>query len=61
MAPQQWKREQFDRTADDLATLEAAAQTLEDNPDGSLTVRFEAGGKLDMARHLMRWGIMLRC
>lgn len=32
------------------------SQTLEDNSDGSLTVRFEAGGKLEMAWHLMSWG-----
>lgn len=31
-------------------------QTLEDSPDGSVTVRFHAGGQLEMAWHLMAWG-----
>lgn len=32
------------------------AQTLEDGPDGSLTVRFRASGWLEMAWHLYQWG-----
>ena len=32
------------------------AQTVTDNPDGSLTVRFRAGGLQEMAWHLMMWG-----
>ncbi|WP_299439104.1 WYL domain-containing protein [uncultured Rhodospira sp.] len=31
-------------------------QTLEDQPDGSLIVRFRAGGLLEMAWHLYTWG-----
>ncbi len=31
-------------------------QTLTDDGDGSLTVRFRAGGLLQMAQHLMTWG-----
>lgn len=31
-------------------------QTLEDAPDGSLIVRFRAGGMLEMCWHLFRWG-----
>src|SRR5208337_3131133 len=31
-------------------------QRLEDEPDGSLTVRFKAGGLLEIAHHLMTWG-----
>jgi predicted DNA-binding transcriptional regulator YafY len=31
-------------------------QTLEDRPDGSLIVRFRAGGLLEMTRHLFIWG-----
>ena len=31
-------------------------QTLEDQPDGSLLVKFHAGGLLEMAWHLMNWG-----
>jgi len=31
-------------------------QTQEDLPDGSLIVRFRAGGWLEMAWHLFRWG-----
>ena len=29
---------------------------LSDEPDGSLTVRFRAGGFLEIAHHLMTWG-----
>jgi predicted DNA-binding transcriptional regulator YafY len=29
---------------------------LSDEPDGSLTMRFRAGGLLEIARHLMAWG-----
>lgn len=32
------------------------SQTLEDAPDGSLIVRFRAGGMLEMCWHLFRWG-----
>jgi predicted DNA-binding transcriptional regulator YafY len=31
-------------------------QTLEDQPDGSLIVRFRAGGALEMSWHLFTWG-----
>jgi predicted DNA-binding transcriptional regulator YafY len=31
-------------------------QTMEDQPDGSLIVRFSAGGVLEMAWHLYTWG-----
>jgi predicted DNA-binding transcriptional regulator YafY len=31
-------------------------QTLEDQPDGSLLVRFRAGGALEMSWHLFTWG-----
>ncbi len=31
-------------------------QRFEDHPDGSLTVRFKAGGFLEIAHHLMTWG-----
>jgi predicted DNA-binding transcriptional regulator YafY len=31
-------------------------QTIEDQPDGSLIVRFRAGGALEMAWHLVTWG-----
>ncbi|HUZ95448.1 MAG TPA: WYL domain-containing protein [Edaphobacter sp.] len=31
-------------------------QTIEDQPDGSLTVRFRAGGALEMSWHLYTWG-----
>ncbi len=31
-------------------------QSFEDEPDGSLTVRFHAGGLLQIAHHLMTWG-----
>jgi predicted DNA-binding transcriptional regulator YafY len=29
---------------------------MEDKPDGSLNVRFRAGGMLEMCWHLFRWG-----
>lgn len=32
------------------------SQSLEDQPDGGLIVRFRAGGLLEMAWHLMSWG-----
>lgn len=32
------------------------SQVLEDAPDGSLIVRFRAGGMLEMCWHLFRWG-----
>lgn len=31
-------------------------QTMEDQPDGALTVRFRAGGALEMSWHLFTWG-----
>lgn len=31
-------------------------QTMEDEPDGSLVVRFHAGGLLQIAHHLLTWG-----
>lgn len=31
-------------------------QQMTDDPDGSLTVRFEASGQLEMAWHLYQWG-----
>jgi predicted DNA-binding transcriptional regulator YafY len=31
-------------------------QTLGDEPDGSLVVRFRAGGFLEIVHHLMTWG-----
>jgi predicted DNA-binding transcriptional regulator YafY len=31
-------------------------QVMEDGPDGSLTVRFHAGGHLEMVWHLYQWG-----
>jgi predicted DNA-binding transcriptional regulator YafY len=35
-------------------------QKLEDQPDGSLVVRFRAGGLLEMAWHLFTWGNEVR-
>lgn len=32
------------------------SQTIEDQPDGSLLVKFKAGGLLEMAWHLYQWG-----
>ena len=32
------------------------SQTIEDQPDGSLVVRFRAGGLLEMCWHLFTWG-----
>ena len=32
------------------------SQTFEDQPDGSLIVRFRAGGALEMTWHLFKWG-----
>jgi predicted DNA-binding transcriptional regulator YafY len=32
------------------------SQQVSHNPDGSLTVRFKAGGRLEMAWHLFTWG-----
>jgi predicted DNA-binding transcriptional regulator YafY len=31
-------------------------QVMEDQPDGSLIVRFRAGGELEMSWHLYTWG-----
>jgi predicted DNA-binding transcriptional regulator YafY len=42
--------------ADARSFLFHPRQTLEDGPDGSLIVRFRAGGLLEMAHHLMTWG-----
>ena len=41
---------------DARAFLFHPTQTLSDEPDGSLTVRFRAGGMLEIAHHLMTWG-----
>lgn len=41
---------------DARAFLFHPTQRLTDEPDGSLTVRFRAGGFLEMAHHLMTWG-----
>ena len=41
---------------DARAYLFHPTQSLTDNPDGSLTVRFHAGGLLQIAHHLMTWG-----
>ena len=41
---------------DARAFLFHPTQRLSDEPDGSLTVRFRAGGFLEMAHHLMTWG-----
>jgi len=32
------------------------SQTMEEQPDGSLIVRFKAGGDVEMAWHLFKWG-----
>ena len=32
------------------------SQTMEENPDGTLTVRFTAGGTDEMCWHLVTWG-----
>jgi predicted DNA-binding transcriptional regulator YafY len=45
------------RAAADARTwLFHPTQTLEDQPDGSLIVRFRAGGLLEMCWHLFTWG-----
>lgn len=36
-------------------------QTFEDQPDGSLIVRFRAGGALEMSWHLFTWGDEVEC
>ena len=41
---------------DARAFLFHPTQRLSDEPDGSLTVRFRAGGFLEIAHHLMTWG-----
>ncbi|MBV1700608.1 MAG: WYL domain-containing protein [Hyphomicrobiales bacterium] len=41
---------------DARAYLFHPTQTMTDEPDGSLTVRFRAGGLLQIAHHLMTWG-----
>ena len=41
---------------DARAFLFHPTQTLSDEPNGSLTVRFRAGGLLEIAHHLMTWG-----
>ena len=43
-------------TADAKNFLFHSSQVLEDQPDGSLIVRFRAGGLLEMAWHLYQWG-----
>jgi predicted DNA-binding transcriptional regulator YafY len=48
----------FDPSAapDARAYLFHPTQTMTDEPDGSLTVRFRAAGLLQIAHHLMTWG-----
>lgn len=41
---------------DARAYLFHPTQSMTDEPDGSLTVRFRAGGLLQIAHHLMTWG-----
>lgn len=41
---------------DAKAYLFHPTQTMTDEPDGSLTVKFRAGGLLQIAHHLMTWG-----
>ena len=43
-------------SADAREFLFHPTQTMEDPPDGSLIVRFRAGGLLEMAWHLFTWG-----
>ena len=52
----------FDPTAarDAAAFLFHPIQTIEENPDGSLTVRFKAGGIDEMCWHLFTWGNSVR-
>ena len=51
-------RLRFDRDAapDASSFLFHPSQTLAQNDDGSLTVRFRAGGTVEMCRHLFTWG-----
>ena len=42
--------------ADARGFLFHPTQTLADGADGSLTVKFRAGGFLEIAHHLMTWG-----
>jgi len=44
------------RAADARAWRFHARQTLETEPDGSVLVRFRAGGMLELAWHLFTWG-----
>ena len=41
---------------DAVAFLFHPSQTMEENPDGTLTVRFTAGGTDEMCWHLVTWG-----
>jgi predicted DNA-binding transcriptional regulator YafY len=45
-----------DAAPDAMQFLFHPSQVLEDQPDGSLIVRFRAGGLLEMAWHLYQWG-----
>ncbi len=45
-----------DATPDAAAFLFHPSQEISENEDGSLTVRFEAGGTLEMCWHLFTWG-----
>ena len=45
-----------DAAADAREYIFHPSQTLEDQPDGSLIVRFHAGGALEMSWHLYTWG-----
>ena len=49
-------RFQPDAASDAKAFVFHSTQVLEDQPDGSLIVRFRAGGLLEMAWHLYQWG-----
>ncbi|MFC6637388.1 helix-turn-helix transcriptional regulator [Sulfitobacter sediminilitoris] len=59
-----WQAEPYDviwrfspEAAPDARTyLFHATQEMKDEPDGSLTVRFRAGGLKEMCWHLFRWG-----
>ncbi|ARJ66191.1 WYL domain-containing protein [Magnetospirillum sp. ME-1] len=45
-----------DAAADARDFLFHPSQTLEDQPDGGLIIRFQAGGLLEMAWHVYQWG-----
>jgi len=45
-----------DAAADAKDFLFHPTQTMEDQPDGGVIIRFQAGGLLEMAWHLYQWG-----